>query len=117
MKHYNIFANGRQLNKHPIGAENEEQLHAFIEIGLQYDLHAVTYEPTQPTGKAITPNDLTFRMSSSRSFKVMLQGVYVCTVMRYEGKNIYIGIDGVLDEVTNTPTEWFERIPNFNLKF
>jgi hypothetical protein len=117
MEQYDIFANGQQLNEHPIEAENKDQLAAFIEIGLQYNLESITILPSTSEKKPIGPNDLTFKKSSSRSFKVLLQGVYVCTVFFFEGKWVYIDNDGIWDEITRTPLKWFKRMPNFNLEF
>ncbi len=117
MKQYNIFAHGRKLNEHPIEAENEKQLEAFIEVGLQYDLKTVTFEVVGESDKAIGPKDLVFEKTSSRTFKATFNGIYLYTAYIQAHKISYIDPAGIWDEVTKTPLEWFYRMPNFNLTF
>ncbi len=113
MKQYDIYSDDRKLNEFPIEADNEEQLEAFVEIGLCLDLKGVTYKPA----KVISPNDLTFEKTSENTFSARSEGVYMYHAFIEKGKISYIDSEGIWDNNTKTPLEWFKRMPNFNLEF
>jgi hypothetical protein len=113
IQQYDIHANGRKLNEFPIEAETEEQLKAFIEIGLGYDLIAVDIKPAE----VIKVNDVTFKKSSKNTFVALDKGVKMYDAFIEKGKVLYIDLEGVWDTNTKTPLKKFELLPNFNLTF
>ncbi len=101
------------MNSAPIEAENKHQLEAFIELGLQLDISDVEIKEA----KVISPKDLTFKKTSNNCFNAYLEGEYIYTAYIENRRVLYISPDGEWDNITKTPIEWFQRMPNFNLEF
>lgn len=113
MKQYDIHANGAKLNEFPIEAENEDQLEAFLEIGMSYDLGSIEISPA----KVIHPSDIEFKKTSKNTFNAYSEGSPLYTAYIEKGKVSYIDIEGVWDNITKTPLKKFKLMPNFNLEF
>jgi len=115
MRLYNIYIREEKQNAHPVQASSEDQLKAFIEIGLQLDLSMVEVRPFE----TIKPSDLTFEKTSRNSFVALNKDgeqMYTCYIEKGETVS-YIDKDGIWDNNTRTPLEWFRLMPNFNLTF
>ena len=115
MRLYNIYIRDEKQNEHPVKASSEEQLKAFIEIGMQLDLSMVEVRPFE----TINPSDLTFEKTSYNSFVTLNkygERMYTCYIEKGETVS-YIDKNGVWDNDTRTPLERFRLMPNFNLTF
>ena len=115
MKQYDIYRKNSsvKLNEFPIETDNEEQLKAFLEIGMSYDLKSIEIRPA----KVIRPSDIEFKKTSKNTFNALCEGSLLYTAYIEKGKVSYIDLEGVWDNVTRTPLKKFELMPNFNLKF
>jgi hypothetical protein len=112
-KQYDIHTNGAKLNEFPIEAENEEQLEAFLEIGMSYDLGSIEISQA----KVIRPSDIEFKKTSKNTFNAYSEGSLLYTAYIEKGKVSYIDLEDVWDNITKTPLKKFKLMPNFNLEF
>ena len=108
VQQYDIHANGRKLNEFPIEAETEEQLKAFIEIGLGYDLDAVTIKPAE----VIKVNDVTFVKMNALYFRAINKVGAIMYTGHVAKRKVSKIEDGIWDDLST-----FEKLPNFNLTF
>jgi len=115
MRLYDIYIREEKQNAHPVQASSEDQLKAFIEIGMQLDLSVVEVRPFE----TIKPSDLTFEKTSYNSFIALNKdGERMYSGYIEKGGTVsYVHCDGTWDKDTRTPLEWFRMMPNFNLTF
>lgn len=112
---YDIYSKdgNQKRNEFPIEAESLEELKAFIEVGMLYNLDSIQIRPA----KTIKVSDLKFERRGAHSFEVIDEGKLFYSGFINKELVTMVGFDDDWQMDERTPLEVFMMLPNFKEAF